>query len=150
VSRTSDPIGRWVWIAMMIGIGVEFALGVACLALFPIRRPDQWLPPQSKVVYSAHAALGGVLAIAAVVIVMTLSSNQRFVRLGAQAGLVGLVLAAAGGMLCVWHPWRLTGLGLMFVGSLIAFFGYLIPLAEPEPEAPAPEGPGSVQAPSVE
>jgi hypothetical protein len=135
---------------MMISVGIEFALGVACLALFPIRRPDQWLPPQSKAVYLAHAALGGLLAIAAVAIVMTVASNQRFVRLGAQAGLVGLLLAAAGGMLSVWHPWRLAGMGLMLVGSFVAFFGYLIPLAEPQPQASAPDSPGSVQAPSAE
>ena len=94
--------------------------------------------------------LGGLLALAAVVIVMTLSSDQRFVRLGAQAGLTGLALAAVGGMLCIWHPWRLTGLGLMFVGSLIAFLGYLVPLAEPEAEAPAAEDPGNAQDPTAE
>jgi hypothetical protein len=150
MTRTSQPVGRWVWIAMMISVGIEFALGVACLALFPIRRPDQWLPSQSKTVYSAHAVLGGVLAIASVAIVMTVASNQRFVRLGAQAGLVGLLFAAVGGMLSVWHPWRLAGMGLMLVGSLVAFFGYLIPLAEPQPQASAPDSPGSVQAPSAE
>jgi MFS family permease len=150
MNRTSHAIGRWAWIAMMIGVGVEFALGVACLALLPFRRPDQWLPPQSKVVYSAHAALGGVLTIAAVAIVMTMASNQRFVRLGAQAGLAGLLLGAAGGTLCAWHPWRVTGMGLMFVGSLIAFSGYLIPLAEPQPDTPAPQGPARAEAPPVE
>jgi len=135
---------------MMIGIGMEFALGVACLALFPFRRPDQWLPAQSKLVYSAHAALGGVLAIAAVAIVMTFASDQKFVRLGAQAGLVGIVLAAAGGMLCIWQPWRVAGMGLMFVGSILAFFGYLLPLAEPESEVPGQEGTGTVRARSDE
>ena len=123
-------IPRWVWIVMMIGIGVEFALGVACLVLVPVRRPDQWLPPQSRGLYVAHAVLGGLLAIGALTILVAVLGGSRFVRLGAQVGLVGLSLGAAGGMLSVSHPWRLTGMGLMFVGSIVAFFGYLIPLAE--------------------
>jgi len=139
VGRTSHPIGRWVWVTMMLGIGTEFALGVACLALLPFGRPDQWLPPQSTVVYAAHATLGGMLAIASLAIVTTLSSNQRFARLGARAGFGGLLVAAAGGTLSVWHPWRLAGSGFMFVGSLVAFFGYLIPLAEPAAGAPSAE-----------
>jgi hypothetical protein len=123
-------IARWVWIVMMIATGVEFALGVACLVLVPVGRPDQWLPPQSRGVYVAHAVLGGVLAIGALAILVAALGGPRFVRLGAQIGLAGLSLGAAGGMLSVSHPWRLTGMGLMFVGALIAFFGYLIPLAE--------------------
>ena len=150
MTRVSRPLGPSAWIVMMIAVGIELALGVACLALIPIQRPDQWLPPQNTALYSAHAVLGGVLALAAVVIVMTHSSNQRFVRLGAQAGLTGLALAAVGGMFSVWHPWRLTGLGLMFVGSLIAFFGYLIPLAEPEADTPTAEDAWSPQDPPVE
>lgn len=115
---------------MMIGIVFEFALGVACVVLLPLRRPDQWLPPQSKGVYIAHAVLGGLLTIAALVIVMAALGASRFVRLGARMGLVGLVLGAAGGMLSVSHSWRLPGMGLMFVGALVAFFGYVVPLAD--------------------
>jgi hypothetical protein len=115
---------------MMIAIGIEFALGVACLALLPLRRPDKWLPPQSRGVYVAHAVLGGLLAVAALAILIAVLDGSRFVRLGAKMGLVGLTLGAGGGMLSVWHPWRLTGMGLMFVGGLLAFFGYVIPLAD--------------------
>jgi hypothetical protein len=131
-------IARWVWIVMMIGTGVEFALGVACLTLLPIRRPDQWLPPQSRGVYAAHAVLGGLLAIGALVIFVTVLGGSRFVRLGARIGLVGLLLGAAGGMLSVSHAWRLTGMGLMCAGALLAFFGYVIPLAD----IPVQERPG--------
>ena len=123
-------IARWVCVVMMIGIGIEFTLGVACLALVPLRRPDQWLPPQGGSVYVAHAVVGGLLTIGALAILMTVFGGLRFARLGAQTGLVGLVLSAAGGMLTVSHPWRLAGMGLMFVGALIAFFGYVIPLAD--------------------
>ena len=123
-------IARWVWFVMMIGIGIEFGLGVACLVLVPVRRPDQWLPAQSKGVYVAHALLGGLLGICALVILIAVLNGSRFVRLGAQIGLVGLILGAGGGMLSVSHAWRLTGMGLMFAGALLAFFGYLIPLAD--------------------
>ncbi len=123
-------IARWVWFVMMIAIGIEFALGVACLVLVPIGRSDQWLPPQSRGVYIAHAVLGGLLTIGALAILVAVLDGSRFVRLGAQMGLVGLMLGAGGGTLSVWHPWRLTGMGLMFVGGLLAFFGYVIPLAD--------------------
>ena len=131
-------IARWVWVVMMIGIGIEFVLGVACLVLVPVRRPDQWLPPQSRSVYIAHAVLGGLLTIGALAILISVLGGSRFVRLGSQIGLVGLMLGAAGGTLSVSHPWRLTGMGLMFVGSLVAFFGYVIPLAD----VPVREPPG--------
>ena len=152
MTRVSRALGPSAWIVMMIAVGIEFALGVVCLALIPIRRPDQWLPPQNTALYSAHAVLGGVLALAAVVIVMTHSSNQRFVRLGVEAGLTGLALAAVGGMFSVWHPWRLTGLGLMFVGFALspALFGYLIPLAEPEADTPTAEDARNPQDSPVE
>jgi hypothetical protein len=129
-------IARWVWFVMMIGIGIEFGLGVACLVLVPVRRPDQWLPAQSKGVYVAHALLGGLLGICALAILIAALNGSRFVRLGAQIGLVGLILGAGGGMLSVSHAWRLTGMGLMFAGALLAFFGYVIPIAD-----------GSVQEP---
>lgn len=128
---------RWVWFVMMIGIGIEFALGVACLVLVPVRRPDQWLPPQSRGVYVAHAVLGGLLTIGALTILIAVLDGSRFVRLGAQIGLVGLILAAGGGMLSVSHPWRLTGMGLMFVGALLAFFGYVIPLVDAQAQEPS-------------
>ncbi len=123
-------IARWVCVVMMISIGIEFTLGMACLVLVPLGRPGQWLPPQSRVVYVAHAALGGLLVIGALAILVSVLGGLRFARLGAQMGLVGLLLSAAGGMLTVSHPWRLAGMGLMFVGALIAFSGYVIPLAD--------------------
>ena len=79
-----------------------------------------------------------MLAIGALALFVKALGAPRFVRLGAQIGLVGLVLGAGGGMLTVSHPWRLTGMGLMFAGALLAFFGYVIPLADvPEHEPTA-------------
>ena len=121
---------------MMIGIVVELALGVACLALIPVGRSDQWLPVQSRGLYLAHTVLGGLLTFGALAILARVLDGSRFMRLGGQIGLGGIVLGAAGGMLSVWHPWRLAGMGLMLVGALVAFFGYVIPLADvPEEEA---------------
>jgi hypothetical protein len=122
-------------IAMMIGVVIEFALGVACLALLPIGRPDQWLPAQSRGVYVAHAVLGGLLTVGALAILLRARGGSKFARLGAWMGLSGLVLGAAGGMLSVSHAWRLAGVGLMFVGAFGAFFGYVIPLADHATEA---------------
>lgn len=115
---------------MLIGVVIEFTLGVACLALFPVGRPDQWLPAPSKGVYVAHAVLGGLLTIGALTILIGVLGGSKFVRLGAQIGLSGLVLGAAGGMLSVLHPWRLAGIALMFAGAFVAFFGYIVPLAD--------------------
>jgi hypothetical protein len=130
-------IRRSVCVVMMIGVVVEFALGIGCLVLFPVGRPDQWLPAQNKLVYVAHVALGGVLTIGALVIVLMVLDGSKFARLGARIGLAGLVLGAVGGTLAVSHPWRLTGLGLMLVGALVAFFGYVIPLADSAAQEPA-------------
>jgi hypothetical protein len=125
---------------MMIGIVVEFALGIACLALLPLERSNQWLPAQSRGVYVAHAVLGGLLTVAALTILTRALGGSKFARLGAQIGLSGLALGAAGGMLSVSHSWRLTGMGLMFVGAIVGFFGYVIPLADiPLKEAPRPQ-----------
>ncbi|HEY6471691.1 MAG TPA: hypothetical protein VIY26_02285 [Acidimicrobiales bacterium] len=130
-------IRRSVCVAMMVGVVVEFGLGIGCLALFPVGRPDQWLPAQDKVVYVAHAALGGLLTVSALLIVLRVLDGSKFARLGARIGLGGLVLGAVGGSLAVSHPWRLTGLGLMLVGALLAFFGYVIPLADTAAKEPA-------------
>src|SRR5580692_296494 len=117
-------VARWVWFVMMITVVIEFVLGVACLVLVPVGRPDQWLPAQSKDVYIAHAGLGGLLGIGAAAILLRALNGSKFVRLGARGGLVGVALGAGGGALTVSHSWRLTGMGLMFAGTLLAFLAY--------------------------
>jgi MFS family permease len=130
VSQGTPMTERWPWIAMLVALGLEFALGVASLLLVPAGRPDGWLPLQGRAVYMVHAGLGGILGIGALVIFAAASHGGRIVRLGAQIGLVGLLLGACGGILAAFHPWRLTGMGLMLAGTFVAFFGYLIPLLE--------------------
>jgi hypothetical protein len=58
---------------MLIALGLEFALGVASLLLVPVGRPDEWLPPQGRAVYVAHAGLGGMLGIGSLVIFVVAS-----------------------------------------------------------------------------
>ena len=84
-------------------------------------------------IYLIHAVLGGILTLVAMWLV-TVSPRQRIVRAGIVIGLAGLVLGAAGGILAVYQASRFAGLALMFVGTLVAFFGYLLPLIEPDPE----------------
>ena len=116
---------------MMIGVGVELVAGIVALVVVPVRRPDGWLPGQGETAYLIHAGLGGVLTLAAMFLVVA-APRGRMTRAGTLIGLAGLALGAGGGILAVYHPSRMAGLVLMLVGTVVAFFGYLIPLAEPE------------------
>jgi hypothetical protein len=137
VDARTFQVGRWVWILLMIGIGLELTLGIVALVAVPFHRPDGWVPGQGRAIYLIHALLGGILTLVAMWLV-TVAPRQRVVRAGIVVGLVGLGLGAGGGILAVYHSSRFAGLALMFVGSLVAFFGYLIPLIEPE-SSPATE-----------
>jgi hypothetical protein len=128
---------------MSIGICLEFGLGVACLVLVPVGRPDEWIPVQGRAVYIAHAALGAILGIGALVSFLVSARDGQMIFLGAGVGFAGLLLAAGGGMLAVYHPWRLTGMALMFGGCFIALFGFLIALHEPMPDERLEEQRGS-------
>jgi hypothetical protein len=74
-----------------------------------------------------------VLGIGALVSFLLAAREGRTIFLGAGIGLAGLLLGAGGGMLAAYHPWRLTGMALMFGGSFIAVFGFLIALIDPQP-----------------
>jgi hypothetical protein len=116
---------------MMIGVGAEFVTGVAALLAVPVDRSNGWLPVQGQVAYLVHAGLGGVLTLAALWLVH-LAPHERIGRAGVRIGLAGLVLGACGGMLTAYHPTRWAGLVLMLMGTLAAFLGYLLPLADPD------------------
>jgi len=143
VQTDAFRVGRWVWVLMMIGIGLELVLGIAALVVVPLHRPNGWVPAPGRAIYLIHAVLGGILTLAAMWLV-TVAPRQRVVRVGIVIGLVGLALGAAGGILAVYHSSRFAGLALMFGGTLVAFFGYLIPLIEPEPGYQPPEYSGPV------
>ena len=75
-------LGKWVWILMMIGVGLEFVAGIAALLVVPVGRPDGWLPTQGEIAYLVHAGLGGVLTLAALCLVMV-APPERMTRASA-------------------------------------------------------------------
>lgn len=137
-SADSAPaVPHVVWVAMMITVGVEFVVGLIGMLSVPFSRPSGWLTHRGEAIYLVHAALGGALGIAALAIAFHVSrqvSTHRVERIAAWSGLWGVFIGAIGGVLCVYHPIRLEGLALMFIGVSVAFFGYLMPMID---EAPA-------------
>jgi small-conductance mechanosensitive channel len=139
----SIPVARVVWLSLMIGVCVEFAAGLFGMLYVPFNRPDGWLSHRGEAIYVLHALLGGLLgvgALAVVLYVFTRAPGRRVDRIAAVSGLVGVVVGALGGILCVDHPLRLLGMALMFLGGSVAFFGYLIPMID---EAPTVAGDAS-------
>jgi hypothetical protein len=129
-------------VVMGILVGVELALGIGTLVVVPYGRPDVWLPARGHLLYLTHAALGGVLGLGSVVVLLGARRAARIAHLGAIVGLVGVLLAAAGGVASVDHPTRLLGVGLMLVGALVAGFGYLmliIPVTPPRDPGEPPD-----------
>jgi hypothetical protein len=116
---------------MVSGVGVEFVLGVASLVLVPTNRPDGWIPAHGRDVYLAHAVIGGLLGLGALLVLLRAVRDGSLALLGAAVGSVGLLLGAGGGMLTVSHSWRPGGIALMFAGTVVALFGFLIALAAP-------------------
>lgn len=130
---TSQGVHRSAWIVMMVGVCVEFAVGIAALLFVPYSRPNEWIPHQAEALYLVHAIGGGVLAIGAATVLAGSLGAGRIARLGALIGLIGIALGAGGGVLAVYHPLRVAGMALMFVGGTVAFFGYITPLVEQSP-----------------
>lgn len=128
------PPGTYVWVAMMIGVGIELALGVVTLVLVPTGRPDGWIPVQGRAVYLAHALFGGGLAFGALALVRVVRRLDRISRMAVIVGLAGIALGAGGGILATDQPMRLLGMGLMLVGTLVAGFAYLMPIIEALPD----------------
>jgi hypothetical protein len=132
---SASPLsGHLVWVSMTVAVSIEFAIGVIALLVVPFSRPDGWIPDRSKAVYLVHAGFGVLLLLAACGVLVATARMDRRTKLAALGGLAGIVVGAAGGLLAVAHAVRLVGLALMFVGTGIAFFGYLVPLVEPEPD----------------
>lgn len=116
---------------MVVGVTVEFAVGLAALVLVPIGRPSGVLPQKGRVVYDAHAVVGLALLVGAVVLVAASRRFPRMLRIASWTALAGILVAGAGGLVAVDHRLRVLGIGLMFVGSLVAGFAYLVGVMEP-------------------
>ena len=140
-------VPRGVWVALMVAVGVEFFAGLLGMLYVPFNRPDGWLVHRGEAIYLMHSLLGGVLAVAALAVVFHVlrqSKSHRIDRVAAISGLCGMFVGALGGAMCVFHPLRLLGMALMFVGVSVAFFGYLIPMIDETPlVAPSTSSPSS-------
>lgn len=117
---------HWLWVAMTSAVGLEFVLGIVGLMVVPTSRPNGWIPAQGADLYLAHAVLGAALTVAALGLVVRSITGNRMAQIGSVAGLVGLAMGAVGGGLAAYHHVRSTGLILMFLGTVVAVFGYLV------------------------
>ena len=138
-AASGGPSWVWnlsAWVAMACAVGLEFAVGVAALVLVPVGRSNQLIPRPGRTVYLVHAGWGGVLVVGAVMLLVASWRSNRLLRLSALTGVIGILLGAGGGVLAVHHSTRLGGIVLMFLGSIIAIFGYLVPVGESLPSHP--------------
>ena len=132
-TESAPKVPRIVWMVMLAAVGVEFIVGLVGMLYVPFNRPDGWLSHQGEAINLFHAALGGVLGVAALAVAIRVTPRQpghRVDRVAAISGLCGVLVGALGGFLCVPHSIRLLGMALMFLGVSVAFFGYLIPMIE--------------------
>jgi hypothetical protein len=126
-------VSRVTWMLLLIAVGAEFVVGLVGMLYVPFNRPNGLLVHRGETAYLIHAVLGGLLGVAAVAVVLHVSSQRsahRVDRIAATSGLCGVLVGALGGLMCAVHPLRLSGMALMFVGLSVAFFGYLIPLID--------------------
>lgn len=118
---------RFVWWAMCGLVAVELALGIACTVLIPAGRPTGLVPSKGSAVYFLHLVAGVLLGVGAIGVTVSASRSTRPVRVSSLIGLVGVAIGAVGGLAAVFHGLRIAGIGLMFVGALVACVGYLMP-----------------------
>ncbi len=123
-------------------VGSEFLLGIMTLFSVPVSRPSGGLPAKGEIVFLAHAIFGFLLALAAIALAVRLRAASRAARIAAWMGFSGVAVAGVGGLLTDPRSLvRFTGMALMFVGAVIAGFGYLVPLllgslrSAPSPQA---------------
>jgi hypothetical protein len=110
-------------------VGSEFVLGTMTLFSVPVSRPSGGLPAKGEIVFLVHAIFGFLLALASIALAIRLRAASRAARIAAWMGFSGVALAGVGGLLTDARSLvRFTGMALMFVGAVLAGFGYLVPL----------------------
>ena len=110
-------------------VGSEFLLGIMTLFSVPVGRPSGGVPAKGEIVFLAHAIFGFLLALAAIALAIRLRAASRAARIAGWMGFSGVALAGVGGLLTDPRSLvRFTGMAVMFVGAVIAGFGYLVPL----------------------
>ncbi|MGH9110364.1 MAG: hypothetical protein ACRDY3_13070 [Acidimicrobiales bacterium] len=146
------PVQSWVersaaWTAMTVVVCAELLVGVVALVAVPIGRPDGLFPRQGRAVYDAHALLGAALGVGAVLLWVASRRAGRVLRIAAVAGLVGVALGGVGGLLSTEHALRLGGVVLMFGGTMVGGFAYMVGALEPTREGQAGSEPGQAPEP---
>ena len=126
VERTAARLAK----AMAFLVGLELALGILALIFVPIGRPSALLPVKGVGFFLAHAIIGLPVAFGALLLLVQVRQSKRIARLSGWIGFLGIVFAAAGGLMTIAHPLRIGGIALMGIGTLIAGFGYLLPTFE--------------------
>jgi hypothetical protein len=113
-------------LAMLISF--EFLLGFVSLGFVPFDRPSGWIPLRGETIYLAHSTFGAVLVCGAAVLLIRSRASTRAIKLSGRLGFIGLLLAAAGGLLTVDQSLiRFLGMTLMLVGAVFSVFCYMIP-----------------------
>jgi hypothetical protein len=127
-------------------IGVECVLGIVALLVVPFGRPSGWLPARGEAIYVAHAIVGLLLALGALVLLVQVRRSTRTDRMVGWMGFSGVALAGIGGLLTEPQSLvRFLGMTLMFVGPMIAGLGYLIPALLRRPRRASMVSPAGTQ-----
>jgi hypothetical protein len=124
---------RSLFVAMMAGVGAEFIVGCVELFYVPLNRPSGWLAHHGEGVYVVHALLGAALGCGALYVFSRALTTVRLVqvdRTAAVGGLLGVAVAAVGGVMSYERSLRIYAIALMFLGAAVAIFCYLLPLIE--------------------
>ncbi|MCL5047691.1 MAG: NUDIX domain-containing protein [Firmicutes bacterium] len=144
----SSLAGKYFWIFMTVTVSLELVIGLAAILLVPVSRPTSLLPEKGQAIYLLHAVLGFFLALGGLhVFSKAILSRHRYKTLTA-IGLLGIFLAGIGGGLTAVKELRLLGMGIMLVGTPIAFFAYLTPLLADDIRARDAGGSEAIPEPS--
>jgi hypothetical protein len=135
---TADRTNGRLALTLAVLTGMNFVLGLVALFAISMGRPSGWLPANGEAIYLLHALCGIPLALgAAALLVRVRRSTRIYVAVG-WIGMIGVAIAGGGGLLTVALSTRFLGMALMFLGPVIAGFGYLIPAMQSRSRTPSP------------
>jgi hypothetical protein len=135
---TADGANGRLALTLAVLTGVNFLLGLVALFVISMGRPSGWLPANGEAIYLVHALCGIPLALgAAALLVRVRRSTRIYVAVG-WIGMIGVAIAGGGGLFTVALSTRFLGMALMFLGAVIAGFGYLIPAMQSRSRTPSP------------